>query len=466
MATNQYGQTEWDADPETAAELRRLSNQEKMAAAMAAKGQQPLTGGMVGNTYVGASPLQGIANMLHQYNASKATQGAEEGYRALGESNRIRRDNEIGKIVEVMQGRQEQPMGPPTPTGDMGVREAVPAGTKEQVLQAMMTSRMPAYRDAGLKSMLADKMKSADWEVVEQYDPNGNKQKVLIDKNNPTQQKPFGSPSVATSMFKEVFVKGPKDEPYVQKKVSTDNGRTWVNEGDASPRFAKQVASTVVVGGNDAKYAPVSVVKRGPDGKDAPNLGTELISRKQAIDEKRTLGSSDATIQGGIAGAKSEAREVGEGAAKARLTLPGAQKIKDTVFAHIDTMLAHPGFESYIGATLRPFASKVDGTPEADMKAKLDQLEGGAFLEAFEKLKGGGAITEIEGTKATVAMNRMKKSTSEAEFKMAAQDYKNALTAGFEKLEAQSKMGRLPAGASGSFATPGTPAPPPGFTVN
>jgi len=85
MATNQYGQTEWDADPETAAELRRLSNQEKMAAAMMQRGQVPLTGGMVGNTYVGASPLQGLANMFHQYNASKATQNADEGYKALSD---------------------------------------------------------------------------------------------------------------------------------------------------------------------------------------------------------------------------------------------------------------------------------------------------------------------------------------------------------------------------------------------
>lgn len=84
MPTNQYGQTEWDADPETAAELRRLANQEKMAAEMMKRGQVPLTGGMVGQTYVGASPLQGIANMLHQYNASKAAQNAEEGYKALG----------------------------------------------------------------------------------------------------------------------------------------------------------------------------------------------------------------------------------------------------------------------------------------------------------------------------------------------------------------------------------------------
>lgn len=143
MPTNQYGQTEWDADPETAAELRRLANQEKIAAAMAAKGQVPLTGGMVGNTYVGASPLQGLANMFHQYNASRATQGAEEGYKALGDKKAQEYAAAISDYKRNTMGTPgtpEQPMGPPTETGDMGVKPAVPAvvPTPDQRRQAII----------------------------------------------------------------------------------------------------------------------------------------------------------------------------------------------------------------------------------------------------------------------------------------------------------------------------------------
>ena len=150
MPTNQYGQTEWDADPETAAELRRLGNQEKIAAAMMKQGQVPLNGQMVGQTYVGASPLQGLANPFHQYNSQQATRGAEEGYKNLAESKRITQDNELAKITEAMLGRPEQPMGPPTEAGEMGVSPAQTGGM-DKVMRAMLTSKLPDYRKAGIQ---------------------------------------------------------------------------------------------------------------------------------------------------------------------------------------------------------------------------------------------------------------------------------------------------------------------------
>ncbi len=143
MATNQYGQTEWDADPETAAELRRLANQEKIAAAMAAKGQVPLTGQMVGNTFVGASPLQGIANLLHQYNASKATQGAEQGYKALSDRKAQEYASAISDYKRNTVGTPEQPMGPPTPEGEMGVKPAfapTPDARRQAIIEAAVST--------------------------------------------------------------------------------------------------------------------------------------------------------------------------------------------------------------------------------------------------------------------------------------------------------------------------------------
>lgn len=166
MPTNQYGQTEWDADPETAAELRRLAQQQKIADAMMKQGQIPLQGQMVGQTYVGASPLQGIANMLHQYNARKTSEGVEEGYKGLAESKRITQDNERNKIIEVLSGRAEQPMGPPTETGEMGVSPATSAGSRDDVLKALVASKLPAYRDAGLKSMIAGSTAKPDRVII------------------------------------------------------------------------------------------------------------------------------------------------------------------------------------------------------------------------------------------------------------------------------------------------------------
>ena len=47
------------------------------------------------------------------------------------------------------------------------------------------------------------------------------------------------------------------------------------------------------------------------------------------------------------------------------------------------------------------------GGEAADARTYLDQISGTAFLEAFETLKGGGTITEMEGQKATAAMARL-----------------------------------------------------------
>lgn len=168
MATNQYGQTEWDADPETAAELRRLANQEKMAAVMMQRGQQPLTGGMVGQTYVGASPLQGIANMLHQYNASKATQDAEQGYKALADRKAQEYASAISDYKRNTVGTPEQPMGPPTPEGEMGVKPAFApsADVRRQAIIEAFTSTNPRLSKMGQMDFQMDARKEVKQDAI------------------------------------------------------------------------------------------------------------------------------------------------------------------------------------------------------------------------------------------------------------------------------------------------------------
>jgi hypothetical protein len=60
---------------------------------------------------------------------------------------------------------------------------------------------------------------------------------------------------------------------------------------------------------------------------------------------------------------------------------------------------------------------------------------GGAFMEAFNTLKGGGQITEKEGEKATAAITRMSTSQSEAEFKKAAKEFQSVIKSGIDMSE-------------------------------
>ena len=93
-----------------------------------------------------------------------------------------------------------------------------------------------------------------------------------------------------------------------------------------------------------------------------------------------------------------------------------------------------PGFGSFVGAGV-PFLSKLDGTDAADFRAMYEQVNSKAFLEAYSRLKGGGQITEIEGTKATQALLRAKSSQSEPEFVAAMREFEQEVKTGMENAQ-------------------------------
>lgn len=95
----------------------------------------------------------------------------------------------------------------------------------------------------------------------------------------------------------------------------------------------------------------------------------------------------------------------------------------------------HAGFEGTIGATWKPGARLIPGTSEADFDARLNEVKGGAFLKAFETLKGGGQITEVEGKKATDAITRMNRSQSEDEFVKAALEFRGVVQRAMERTQ-------------------------------
>jgi len=111
-----------------------------------------------------------------------------------------------------------------------------------------------------------------------------------------------------------------------------------------------------------------------------------------------------------------------EGQAAAR-KLEEAERIKQTDIAKadravnlIDKAIGHPGREAATGvsAMFNPLA--LPGGDRKDFLVLVDQLKGQNFLEAFESLKGGGTITEVEGQKAEQAQNRLNESQSEDEY--------------------------------------------------
>jgi hypothetical protein len=111
----------------------------------------------------------------------------------------------------------------------------------------------------------------------------------------------------------------------------------------------------------------------------------------------------------------------------------------------------HGGFEGVVGAGI-PGVRFIPGTQAAGFDALLEQVQGGAFLKAFNDLRGGGAITQVEGEKATTALTRVRRAQSEIEFVKAAREFVEILRNGIKN--ADKRYARLTGEAPPAAAPP------------
>lgn len=105
----------------------------------------------------------------------------------------------------------------------------------------------------------------------------------------------------------------------------------------------------------------------------------------------------------------------GQSAADERLSVSSAGAMIDT----INGILGDDALDFSTGAM--QWSQVVPGTPMYRFGTRVRQLNGQAFLQAFNMLKGAGQITEAEGQKATEAVGRLDSGQSP-------EDYRTALT--------------------------------------
>jgi len=181
---------------------------------------------------------------------------------------------------------------------------------------------------------------------------------------------------------------------------------------------------------------------------------------------------ADPVLQANLAEAKEFGQNLGKNRATAQLALPGAIETANEGIRLIDEMVGkptikdasgkviqqgtrpHPGFSSYVGATLTPGMRFAEGSDTASFEVRQKQIEGKAFLEAFNALKGGGSITEKEGEKGTAAIMRMNKASSEREYITAARELQDIMRKGVERAKAKAGGGAAPATTTNPAAAP------------
>lgn len=177
-------------------------------------------------------------------------------------------------------------------------------------------------------------------------------------------------------------------------------------------------------------------------GMQRANLG--LQQENAAFNRQIQAMQLDPEFQAAKAAAIAGGRTQGTNQAQATADLPRVVQQGEQTIKLVNDLLQHPGFGVSVGKTapVGSLAAMVPGTNASSFDIALNQLKGKQFLEAFESLKGGGAITEIEGQKAQQAMSRMEKSNTEEEFTKASREFQGIIQQGINR--AKSKAGQQP----------------------
>jgi hypothetical protein len=115
----------------------------------------------------------------------------------------------------------------------------------------------------------------------------------------------------------------------------------------------------------------------------------------------------------------------------------------------------HPGFGSAVGASFSKIlpGGATPGFDRADFETRFEQVKGGTFLDAYNSLRGGGAIDQKEGEKATSALNRMNLNQSGPEFIRAARDFEEVVRKGVARARVMAQ-----GGAGSNMTSPATAA--------
>ncbi len=143
--------------------------------------------------------------------------------------------------------------------------------------------------------------------------------------------------------------------------------------------------------------------------------------------------------------AKKEGSVRGEAVTEAQIGLPQVESDYDYMEGLVRDLVEHEGMPEVVGLpNVLTLGGTVWGTKGAGFRQLYNQIEGKKFLQAFETLKGGGHITEIEGEKATNALSSMGTAQSEDSFREAAKDFLDVIQKGRRNARIRAEKSPIP----------------------
>ena len=393
-------------DPEELAILRR----QQMAQQLMQQAQQPMEqGSMAGRIYVKPSITQYLAKGLQQYMGARGVQQADEEAKALYEGRQAQTQADRQKLATLLSPTpaitlpedQQGPVAPQQPA-DLNAATMFAMQSKDPALQSFAFNSLA--NQPALAEARANRAEERQFRIDQLARDHQNRMEVLA-ANNASQ--------AAMQAERQAFMLGMK------------------NLGGA---------------GQQPYYQPLQTTQ----GVVAFNSRTGKIEPVMGADNKPIVGAqNDPLLQGQVAGAKAGATTEAKARTEAKLMAPQAIAQADETVKLIDDLLKAPGLKQAVGASRLTGMQNIPGTKAKDFDIRLAQLKGKQFLQAFESLKGGGAITEVEGKKATDAIARMDASGSEEEFIKASKEFQEIIREGAKRAKAMAGGNVKPIGNNG-----------------
>jgi hypothetical protein len=158
-----------------------------------------------------------------------------------------------------------------------------------------------------------------------------------------------------------------------------------------------------------------------------------------------------------ISGAQSEGEAIGKTVADAKQSLPAAETAASYITQLLDDLKKHPGKKWVVGWPEGINLGRVAHTSAMGFQTRLDQIKGKQFLTAYQALRGAGAITVEEGTRAGEAEARMRSAQRQEDFDAALEEYKAIVRDGLENLRQRAAMRDENGGRGGTDAPSSKP---------
>ncbi len=133
--------------PELAAQYRAEQRKQRVADVLSGQALRPLQAPEVKGRFQGSvSPVAGLAQLAQAYLSSKMANDADASFADIGKRGRDAYSAEVKRVGETIMGRPDEVLppdvaGPPQP--------GMPAGTPDQVAQALLSSYAPSLRRMG-----------------------------------------------------------------------------------------------------------------------------------------------------------------------------------------------------------------------------------------------------------------------------------------------------------------------------